>query len=68
MPAVGKSCGTHIWICFALSRSYADRMKGTPEPRGRWTALSTGNVSKSNIGMVPWHYRDKLDGEVEELD
>ena len=46
MPAVGKSCGTHIWICFALSRSYADRMKGMPEPRGRWTALSTGKFQR----------------------
>ena len=23
MPAVVKSCGTHIWICFALSREFA---------------------------------------------
>jgi hypothetical protein len=35
MPAVGKSCGTHIWVCFALSRSYAERMKGTPRRRAR---------------------------------
>ena len=26
MPAVSKSCGTLIWIYFAFSRSYADRM------------------------------------------